>query len=76
MAFEYKVVAFIPKISGCGAEDMGWDEERCGQFQEFLNTNTQDDWKLHSIEYREVTVKGCCGGGNGTRLVCIFEKEK
>ena len=75
MAFEYKVAAFVPKVVGCGAQDMGWDEKRCLQFQEFLNTNTGDGWRFHSSEYREVTVKGC-GGSTGVWLVCTFEKEK
>ena len=75
MAREYKVAAFKPKIAGCGAQDMGWDEKRCQQFQEFLNTHSAGEWKLHSSEYREVTIQGC-SGSKGMWLVCIFEKEK
>jgi len=75
MVYEYKVAAFVPEIAGCGAQDRGWDRQRCQQFKEFLNTHTADGWKLHSSEYREVAVQGC-GGGKGTWLVCIFEKTK
>lgn len=73
MAFEYKVQAFLPKISGCGGKDTGWDENRCGQFQTFINLHARDNWKLHSSEYRSVTAKGC-GGASGAWLVCIFER--
>lgn len=74
MAVQYMVKAFIPKVSGCGAQDTGWDEKRCGQFQEFLNTHAVNGWRLHSSEYREVTVKGCFNN-KGAWLVCIFEKS-
>ena len=73
MAVEYKVKAFVPKVSGCGAQDNGWDATRCTQFEQFLNQHSQDGWRLHSSEYRSVTVQGC-GGGKGSWLVCIFEK--
>lgn len=73
MGVQYKVLSFVPKVSGCGAKDTGWDQKRCEQFQSFLNSHAQDGWKLHSSEYRQVTVKGC-GGGQGAWLVCIFEK--
>ncbi len=73
MAIEYKVDTFIPKISGCGAQDNGWDKTRCTQFQNFLNAYAEDNWKLHSCEYRTVLTKGC-GGGKGVWLVCIFER--
>jgi hypothetical protein len=73
MAAKYMVKAFIPKIAGCGAQDNGWDEVRCNQFQDFLNTHATDGWRFHSSEYRQVTVKGC-GGSKGAWLVCTFEK--
>jgi hypothetical protein len=73
MGYEYKVQAFLPTVSGCGAKDKGWDDQRCLQFQNFINLHSQDNWKLHSSEYRQVTVKGC-GGNQGSWLVCIFEK--
>ena len=74
MAVSYKVEAFVPEIKGCAAKDKGWDETRCGQFQDFLNSHTAGGWSLHSSEYRSVTVQGCSGGG-GSWLVCVFEKE-
>lgn len=70
---QYKVKAFVPKVSGCGAQDNGWDEVRCAQFEAFLNENAVDGWRFHSSEYREVTVKGC-SGSKGAWLVCTFEK--
>lgn len=73
--FEYKVKAFIPEIKGCGAQDKGWDPTRCQQFQDFLTNETDGGWKLHSCEYRQVTVATGCGNQNGLWLVCIFEKE-
>ena len=73
MAVEYMVKAFVPKISGCGAQDSGWDEVRCQQFQGFLNTHATNGWRFHSSEYREVTVKGC-SGSKGAWLICTFEK--
>lgn len=73
MSIQYKVDTFVPKISGCGAKDNGWDTARCEQYQEFLNNYAQEGWKLHSSEFREVTMAGC-GGGKGAWLVCVFEK--
>jgi len=73
MAVEYKVKNFIPKISGCGAKDNGWDQERCLQYEVFLNQHAQDGWRLHSSEFRTTTVAGC-GGGKGAVLVCVFER--
>jgi hypothetical protein len=73
MAYEYMVRAFLPKVSGCGASDQGWDEQRCKQFESFLNSHASQGWKLHSSEFRSVTAKGC-GGGQGNWLVCTFEK--
>lgn len=67
------VKAFLPKISGLAAVDNGWDEKRCGQFQEFLNTYAADGWRLHSSEYRLVSNKGC-SKEKASWLVCIFEK--
>jgi len=75
MAVQYMVKVFVPKISGCGAKDTGWDELRCQQFQDFLNTHAVNGWRFHSSEYREVTVKGC-GGGKGAWLICTFEKTE
>lgn len=71
----YMVKAFLPKIDGCGAKDNGWDEVRCNQFQEFLNSHAQNGWKLHSSEYRQVTATKGCGNDKGAWLVCIFEKD-
>jgi Domain of unknown function (DUF4177) len=76
MAVEYKVDTFVPKISGCGGTDNGWDQERCSQFQKFLNQYASDNWKLHSSEYREVSMSTkSCGGSKGAWLVCIFERH-
>lgn len=73
MATKYMVRAFLPKVAGCGAQDNGWDDARCLQFEEFLNTHAVDGWRLHSSEYREVVNRGC-GGGKGAWLVCTFER--
>lgn len=73
MKIEYKVKTYAPKVKGCGATDMGWNETRCQDFQEFLNNESTDGWKLHSYDYRAVTVKGC-GGNTGSWLVCVFKK--
>lgn len=70
---EYKVRSFVPTIKGCNGTDMGWDPERCEDFQNFLNSNTPEGWRLHSCEYRYVVTKGC-GGGKSQWLVCIFER--
>ena len=75
MTVQYKVKAFVPTVSGCGAQDKGWDELRCEQFQDFLNANALDGWCFHSSEYREVALKGC-GGNKGAWLVCTFEKNQ
>lgn len=75
MEFEYKVDAFIPKVAGCGAQDNGWDEARCLQFQQFLNAQSGDGWRLHSNEYRQVTDRGC-GGRKGLCLICVFERSQ
>lgn len=74
MPVTYKVDTFIPTVSGCGAKDNGWDDKRCEQFQNFLNKYAENGWRLHSCDFREVTVAGC-GCGKGAWLVCIFEKE-
>jgi hypothetical protein len=73
MSVQYKVKTFIPKIIGCGSQDNGWDDSRCLQFQDFLNTHSENGWRFHSGEYRKVTTQGCSSGG-GAWLVCIFEK--
>lgn len=75
MAIKYMVKAFVPKVAGCGAQDNGWDDARCTQFQDFLNTQSVDGWRLHSSAFRDVTVKGC-SGGRGAWLVCTFEREE
>ena len=74
MTVQYMVKAFVPKVVGCGAQDSGWNDERCKQFQDFLNQHATGGWRFHSSEYREVTVQGC-SGGKGAWLVCTFEKE-
>jgi hypothetical protein len=74
MTVQYTVKAFVPKISGCGAQDNGWDEIRCKQYEDFLNKNAVDGWRFHSSEYRTVTTKGC-GNNKGAWLVCTFEKS-
>lgn len=74
MSITYKVDTFIPTVSGCGAKDNGWDKERCEQYQEFLNKYASLGWKLHSSDFREVTVTGC-GSNKGSWLVCVFEKQ-
>ncbi len=74
MSVQYMVKAFVPKVAGCGAQDAGWDDKRCNQFENFVNTHAIGGWRLHSSEYRKVAVKGC-GGANGAWLVCIFEKQ-
>lgn len=73
MQVQYMVKSFVPKVSGCGAQDNGWDQQRCSQFETFLNDQAREGWKLHSSEFRAVTIKGC-SGGKGSWLVCIFEK--
>lgn len=75
MNYEYKVVAFTPVVKGCGAQDKGWDEVRCKQFEVFLAAHTAGGWKLHSSDYKSVKMAGC-GGNMGTRLVCVFELQK
>ncbi len=75
MNIEYKVDTFVPKISGCGAKDNGWDQQRCEQYQEFLNRYAENGWKLHSSDYREVKGNGCFGE-QGAWLVCVFEKHR
>lgn len=74
MAFQYKVDTFVPKIEGCGSQDLGWDRTRCGQFEAFLNGYSNQGWRLHSCEYREVTATAGCGASKGAWLVCVFEK--
>lgn len=74
MKTEYKVEAFIPTVKGCGARDKGWDEERCAQYADFLNTHAKDGWTLHSSEFRRVVSIGCTSS-IGERLICVFEKS-
>jgi hypothetical protein len=73
MSVEYKVEAFVPKVMGCGAKDAGWDTKRCQQYQDFLNSHSSNGWRLHSSEFKQVSVQGC-KGGSGSWLVCVFEK--
>lgn len=75
MNIEYRVRAYVPTIKGCGAQDKGWDEERCKDFENFVNTEALAGWKLHSYEFRKVIGKNC-GGGDGAWLVCVFERGK
>ena len=72
--YTYHVDAFVPSSGGCSGADFGWDPKRCQEFAAFLNKYAQQGWKLHSSEYRQVTVKGC-GGGRGAWLVCVFERQ-
>ena len=62
MKHEYRVGAFVPTVKECGAEDKGWDQERCAQFEGYLNQKASEGWKLHSTEYREVAVSSGCAG--------------
>lgn len=71
---KYKVMSFQPSIAGCGGTDKGWDIERCNQFQNFLNTECGEEWKLHSYEYRTVNAAQGCSSSKGAWLVCIFER--
>lgn len=73
MDHEYKVASFVPTVKGCGAQDQGWNDERCKQFEAFLNQHATHGWRLHSQEYRQVTLTGC-GGGQGVQLICVFER--
>jgi hypothetical protein len=75
MSFIYKVDTFVPKVSGCGAQDNGWDQVRCGQYQTFLNEYAEKGWRLHSSDFRQVNVAGC-GKSKGAWLVCVFEKPE
>lgn len=75
MNYEYKVMAFTPTVKGCAAQDKGWNPERCKQFESFLTEHSAGGWRLHSSDYRQVTLAGC-GGGKGAHLVCVFEKQK
>jgi hypothetical protein len=73
MNYEYKVEVFVPAVSGCNAQDPGWDSKRMMQYQTFLNRHAAAGWKLHTSEYRKVVSQGC-GGTSGTWLVCVFER--
>ena len=75
MANKYMVKAFLPTVSGCGAQDNGWDDSRCKMFEDFLNTHAVDGWHFHSSEFRQVVTKGC-KGGKGAWLVCTFERSE
>ena len=70
----YKVRTFVPTVKGCGAKDNGWDEAKCKDFEEFINSEAVEGFRLHSYEYREVSVASGCANTNGVWLVCIFEK--
>lgn len=75
---EYKVATFIPKPSGFGAKylriDRGWDNDRCKQFEAFLNHHANDGWQLHSSDYRESPIAKPYRGGKSLWLVCIFQR--
>ncbi len=71
----YHVDTFIPKVAGCGAADMGWDAERCRQFEMFLNQKAAEGWQLHSHDYRQVMGSGC-GASKGVTLVCVFTRRQ
>lgn len=75
MPYEYNVKSFVPTVAGCGAVDLGWNSARCDQFSQFLNEHAVNGWKLHSSEYRQVSMKGC-STTKGAWLVCVFEREK
>jgi len=72
--YEYHVDAFVPTGGGCRSGEKGWDPKRCSEFAEFLNAYAQKGYRLHSSEYRTVSVQGGCGSQSGAWLVCIFEK--
>ncbi len=74
MQREYKVKAFVPTVKGCNAQESGWGPERCADFQKFLNGESIDGFRLHSYEYRALTVKKGCGDNSGAWLVCVFER--
>jgi len=76
MSYEYKVESFVPTLNGCGVTDSGWDTQRCEQFQIFLNKFAVSGWKLHSYEFRHITLKTGCGKNSGNILICVFEKLK
>lgn len=73
---EYHVDAFVPPASGCGKPETGWDPKRCADFTQFLNNYAAQGWRLHSSEYRSVTLNKGCGNTSGSWLVCIFERQK
>jgi len=74
MEIKYRVKAFKPTIKGCSAMDRGWDDERCKQFESFLNQNCRGGWKFVRSDYRDVIMAGC-RGKSGAHLVCVFAKE-
>jgi hypothetical protein len=73
---QYKVAAFYPTVKGCGAQSIGWDAERCNQYQQFLDHNTTGGWRFHSSEYRTVTASTGCGSQQGSVLICVFESRQ
>jgi hypothetical protein len=74
--FEYHVDAFVPPSSGCGSTESGWSPARCADFAKFLNNYASQGWKLHSSEYRAVTMNKGCGSNTGSWLVCVFERQR
>jgi len=76
MESEYKVATFYPTVKGCGAQDFGWNAERCAQYQAFLSKNCTSGWRFHSSEYRQVTATSGCGGTRGAVLICVFERPR
>lgn len=74
MGSVYMVKAFVPRIYGLAAKDNGWDEERCRQFEDFLNANAANGWRLHSSDCLTGERRGL-GRGKATWLVCTFERQ-
>lgn len=74
--FEYHVDAFVPPAPGCGSAEAGWSPQRCAEFAKFLNNYAAQGWKLHSSEYRTVTMNSGCSNTKGSWLVCVFERQK
>lgn len=74
MEKKYRVKAFKPTIKGCAALDRGWDDERCKQYENFLNQHSRGGWRLVKSDYRDVIMAGC-RGKKGAALVCVFEKD-
>jgi hypothetical protein len=73
--FEYHVDAFVPGAGGCASSNNGWDLKRCSEFCQFLNGYAQKGYRLHSCEYRDVTLQDGCGSSrsrNSSQLICLL----